>query len=222
MSDDKMEIARARVGRLIEVLALVSMGDFDSERTKIHVEKEDDFGTLQESLNIFIGELAEARREGDAAMQKLLASRSELEDKLKTIDRQRATIQDLSTPVLELWDDIITLPVVGVIDSQRAVDMTEQLLSRIVAMKAKCVIIDLTGVDVVDTMTADHFIRMTNSARLLGAYCVITGIRPAIAQTLSEIGGVEHVRTLRSLKEGIRECLRYLRTGDARGALIAK
>ena len=215
MANDTVEIPRSRIERLIQVLALVSAGEFDHEKTKIEIEQEDDFGTLEKSLNVFISELANARRETDRAMHRLTASRSELEEKLSTIERQRMTIQDLSTPVLELWNDIITLPVVGVVDSQRSVEMTEKLLTRIVEMRAKCVIIDLTGVDLVDAMTADHFIRMTASARLLGAYCVMTGISPRIAQTLSEMGGIDKVRTLRSLKEGIEECFRYLRSDEA-------
>lgn len=219
MSDDKLEIPRDRIEKLIDVLALVSIGDFDPERTSIAVEQEDEFGTLQESMKIFIGELVEARLRNEEAMKKLVDSRAELEEKLATIESQRTLIRDLSTPVIELWDDIITLPIVGLVDGERSAEMTEKLLSRIVQQRAKCVIIDLTGVEVVDTTTAHYFITMIDAARLLGAYCVITGIRPAIAQTLSSIGNaLDRVPTLRNLKEGIRECFRYLQSGDARRA----
>ncbi|HVJ88877.1 MAG TPA: STAS domain-containing protein [Labilithrix sp.] len=211
MSDDNVVIERARIERIIEVLALISIGDLDPEKTTIDTNTEDEFAALEGSLNVVIGELAAARRKTEQAMEHLVASRADLEEKLATIERQQMTIKDLSTPVLELWDDIITLPVVGVVDSQRSVEMTETLLTNIVNRRARCVILDLTGVQIVDTMTAHHFIKMAESARLLGAYCVITGISPAIANTLSLEGGIGNLNTLRSLKEGIKECLRFLR-----------
>jgi len=218
MSDDNVVIERARIERIIEVLALISIGDLDPEKTTVDASTEDDFAALEGSLNVFIGELAAARRKTEQAMESLVASRAELEEKLATIERQQMTIKDLSTPVLELWDDIITLPVVGIVDSQRSVEMTETLLTNIVTRRAKCVILDLTGVQIVDTMTAHHFIKMAESARLLGAYCVITGISPAIANTLSLEGGIGNLKTLRSLKEGIKECLRFLRDGRVQWA----
>ncbi|HVJ88873.1 MAG TPA: STAS domain-containing protein [Labilithrix sp.] len=216
MSNENVVIHRGRIERLIEVLALISIGDLDPERTTIDIQNEDEFASLEVSLNVFIAELTEARRQSEEAMQNLVASRSELEDKLATIERQQMTIKDLSTPVLELWQDIITLPVVGIVDSQRSVEMTETLLTNIVNRRAKCVILDLTGVQLVDTMTAHHFIKLAESARLLGAHCVITGISPAIAHTLSLEGGIGDLKTLRSLREGIKECLRFLRAGRER------
>ncbi|HVJ88874.1 MAG TPA: STAS domain-containing protein [Labilithrix sp.] len=211
MSTDTIVIQRERIERLIEVLALISIGELSPEKTTIEVHKEDALASLEVSLNVFIAELAEARRQSEESMQNLVASRAELEEKLATIERQQATIRDLSTPVLELWEDIITLPVVGIVDSQRSVEMTETLLTNIVSRRTKCVIIDLTGVQLVDTMTAHHFIKLAESARLLGAYCVLTGINSAIAQTISAEGGIGELKTLRSLREGIKECLRFLR-----------
>lgn len=214
--EEMAQVAKARLERMLEVLSLISIGEFDPVQTTIKVTNEDEFGVVEETLNVFTRELADSRRETEAAMIKLEQSRMELEEKLSTIERQRLAIQDLSTPVIELWEDIITLPVVGIVDTQRSVEMTEKLLRRIVETQARCVIIDLTGVDVVDTMTANHFIKMTNSARLLGAYCIVTGISPNIAQTLSDIGvDLEKLPTLRSLKEGLKECFHYLRSRTA-------
>ncbi|MBU8895628.1 STAS domain-containing protein [Corallococcus sp. M34] len=200
-----------RVSRIIDVLSMISVGQYDAARTTLSIQEQDEFAALEETLNVFVRELSATRRENEDALARLEAGHRELQEKLTTIEQQRLAIRDLSTPIIELWDDIVTLPIVGVVDTQRSVEMTERLLHRIVQTKARCVIIDITGVEVVDTMTANHFIKMVNAARLLGAYCVVTGISPLIAQTLVQIGvDLREVRTLSSLKEGLRDCFRHL------------
>jgi rsbT co-antagonist protein RsbR len=201
-----------RISRVIDVLAMIAVGRFDTPVTTLPIETQDPFSVLEETLNIFVRELATTRQENEETLARLAASNRELEEKLTTIEQQRVAIRDLSTPIIELWEDILTLPIVGVVDTQRSVEMTERLLHRIVQDKARCVIIDITGVEVVDTMTANHFIKMVKAARLLGAHCVVTGISPMIAQTLVQIGvDLRDVQTLGSLKEGLRECFLYLR-----------
>ena len=92
-------------------------------------------------------------------------------------------------------------------------DITEKLLQRIADTNAACVIIDLTGVDVVDTMTADHLIKLVKSARLLGTFCVVTGIGPEIARTLVDLGVELHeLITLKRLREGLQACLVHLQS----------
>jgi rsbT co-antagonist protein RsbR len=132
---------------------------------------------------------------------------------LEALARQREmTIRELSTPVMEVWDDVLVLPVVGVVDTRRSLEIMNTLLDRIVATKARCVIIDITGVEVVDTKTADYLLRVSRAANLLGTRCVLTGLSSAVAQTLVDIGAdLTEVRTLRSLKDGLRDCLKYLR-----------
>lgn len=132
---------------------------------------------------------------------------------LEELAHQRElTIRELSTPVMEVWDDVLVLPVVGIVDTRRSMEIMNTLLERIVATQAKCVIIDITGVEVVDTKTADYLLRVSRAANLLGSRCVLTGLSPAVAQTLVEIGAdLTEVRTLRNLKEGLRDCLKYLK-----------
>jgi rsbT co-antagonist protein RsbR len=158
-------------------------------------------------------------------MKAMTEARAVLEEKLDTIRRQQVAIRDLSAPIIDLWEGILTLPIVGTVDSQRAVDITEKLLQRINETNAACVIIDLTGVDVVDTMTADHLIKLVKSARLLGTYCVVTGIGPEIARTLVDLGVELHeLITLKRLREGLQACLSHLRdrkSGTARWNLNA-
>jgi rsbT co-antagonist protein RsbR len=218
MSDDAT-IAKDRIRRIVDVLSMVSVGHFDPAETTIEIPHEDEFGMLEGTVNILTRELAEARNENDRYVRELETQRVELEEKLAMIERQQLAIRELSTPIIELWDDVLTLPIVGIVDSERSVDMTERLLHRIVEARARYVIIDVTGVDVVDTMTADHLLKMVQGAELLGARCAVTGISPDVAQTLVRLGlDLKSVRTLRTLKEALRDAVLYLRRTKLGGA----
>ena len=139
----------------------------------------------------------------------LNATIEELSRQVETITSQQLAIQELSTPILQVWDDVLALPVIGVVDSRRTAEMMEKLLNEIVSRQARFVILDITGVEVVDTRTADHFIKVIRSAELLGTKCVVTGIRPAVAQTLVELGiDLSAIITMRDLQAGLKECLR--------------
>jgi rsbT co-antagonist protein RsbR len=156
----------------------------------------------------------------DALAQSQASLTRELEDKLQTIERQAVAIRELSTPVLEIWDDVLALPIVGVVDTRRSMDIMNTLLRRIVETKARHVIMDITGVDMVDTKTADYLLKIVRAANLLGSRCVLTGLSPAVAQTLVEIGAdMNEVTTLRDLKAGLRHCLKSLR--EARTTPVA-
>ncbi|WP_434420312.1 STAS domain-containing protein [Nannocystis pusilla] len=134
--------------------------------------------------------------------------REELEQRLATITAQAETIRRLSTPVLELGDGVLVLPIIGAIDPHRAENMMEGLLTRLVATRARSVILDVTGVDALDAAAADHLLRVTRAASLLGARCVLTGVRPAVADTLAGLGvGFGDLRVFRDLGAGLRHCL---------------
>jgi rsbT co-antagonist protein RsbR len=163
----------------------------------------------------------EAERWKEALGETTYSLKRELDEKLLTIQQQAAAIRELSTPVMDVWDDVLLLPVVGVVDTQRSMDIMNALLDRIVATQSRCVIIDITGVGTVDTRTADYLLKVVRAATLLGTRCVLTGLSPAVAQTLVEIGAdLTEVRTLRNLKAGLRDCIKYLR--DARVAEAAQ
>jgi len=104
------------------------------------------------------------------------------------IVRQEREISELSTPVIKLWDGILALPLIGTLDSQRTGVVMENLLESIVAQSAEIAIIDITGVPTVDTLTAQHLLKTVSAARLMGADCIISGIRPQIAQTMVHLG----------------------------------
>jgi rsbT co-antagonist protein RsbR len=104
------------------------------------------------------------------------------------IHRQQLELLELSTPVVELWDGILALPITGTLDSERTQMVMENLLQRIVDSGAEIAIIDITGVPTVDTLVAQHLIKTISAARLMGADCIISGIRPQIAQTIVHLG----------------------------------
>jgi rsbT co-antagonist protein RsbR len=106
----------------------------------------------------------------------------------EVIRRQQEELLELSTPVIRLWDGILALPLIGTLDSARTQTVMESLLEQIVASGAEIAIIDITGVPTVDTLVAQHLIKTVSAARLMGADCIISGIRPQIAQTIVHLG----------------------------------
>jgi rsbT co-antagonist protein RsbR len=127
------------------------------------------------------------------------------------VEAQQDAIHSMSTPIIQVWDDIVTMPVVGLVDSVRAADMKNSLLETVSRTGAKFAIVDLTGVDTVDTATADHLLKVMRAVGLLGARCVITGIQPSVAQIIVALGlDMQGVITLRSLREGLKYCMRTM------------
>ncbi|NUP08706.1 MAG: PAS domain-containing protein [Polyangiaceae bacterium] len=134
------------------------------------------------------------------------------EAKTELIERLRRAVDELSNPILEVWDGVLAMPIIGIVDSRRTADMVQRLLAEVLRMQASFVIIDLTGVDIVDTKTADHLMKLMKKVEVVGARCVLTGIRPAVAETLVDIGvDFGRLATLRNLKHGLGEALRLAR-----------
>lgn len=129
------------------------------------------------------------------------------------IQRQQQDMLELSTPVVKLWDGVLALPMIGTLDSARTQVVMETLLQRIVETGAEVAIIDITGVPTVDTLTAQHLLKTVTAARLMGADCVISGIRPQIAQTIVHLGvDLQGVTTKATLADAFRVAL--ARTGQ--------
>jgi len=161
----------------------------------------------QEELAQFRTDLADRNAE--------LAERAE--ENTVLVDRLRQAVQELSTPVLEVADDVLALPVIGIVDTERGAQMEERLLNELVRHKSRFVIVDLTGVTTLDTSTADRFAKIARSVGLLGSECILTGLQPAVAQTLVAIG-VEFagLRTERNLKRAIEVCMARIRAESGR------
>jgi rsbT co-antagonist protein RsbR len=129
----------------------------------------------------------------------------------EVIARQQEEVLELSTPVIALWDGILALPVIGTLDSARTQIVMESLLQRIVATGSGIAIIDITGVPTVDTVTAQHLLKTIAAARLMGADCIISGIRPQIAQTIVHLGvDLGDVQTKATLADAFAMALRRL------------
>jgi rsbT co-antagonist protein RsbR len=125
-----------------------------------------------------------------------IATREEL------ILRQQQELLELSTPVVKLWDGILALPVIGTLDSARTQVVMENLLQTVVSTNSKYAIIDITGVPTVDTLVAQHLLKTITAARLMGAECIISGVRPQIAQTIVHLGiNLEEVVTKAKLAD---------------------
>jgi rsbT co-antagonist protein RsbR len=127
------------------------------------------------------------------------------------IKRQQEELLELSTPVVKLWDGVLALPMIGTLDSQRTQVVMESLLQRIVDTGSEIAIIDITGVPTVDTLVAQHLLKTVTAIRLMGADCIISGVRPQIAQTIVHLGlDLQGVVTKANLADALALALRRL------------
>ncbi len=125
------------------------------------------------------------------------------------IKRQQEELLELSTPVVKLWDGVLALPMIGTLDSARTQIVMEALLERIVETGAETAIIDITGVPTVDTLVAQHLLKTVSAIRLMGADCIISGIRPQIAQTIVHLGlDLQGVTTKATLADALAIALK--------------
>ena len=121
------------------------------------------------------------------------------------LEKQNEALRELSTPVAQIWENILLLPLVGFIDSKRSKDVMEAMLDNIADKQAKFFILDISGVAIVDTAVANHLIKMTKAARLMGAKCIISGISGNIAQTIVELGiAIDEIETTGSMKDALK------------------
>ena len=142
-----------------------------------------------------------------ATVESYVKSREEI------IQRQQREMMELSTPVVQLWENILALPLIGTLDSERTQVVMESLLQKIVETGALIAIIDITGVPTVDTLVAQHLLKTVAAARLMGADCIISGIRPQIAQTIVHLGvNLSEVTTKASLADAFSIALKRTQT----------
>lgn len=134
-----------------------------------------------------------------------------LEEKERTIQAQQEELRHTSTPITEIWDGVLTLPIIGTLDSSRTMMVMEKLLSRIESDRARVVVMDVTGVMAIDTQVSHHLIQMIRAIGLMGATAILTGIRPDIARSLTSLNiDLGAVITRSTLSEGLKEAFRRL------------
>ncbi|PZT70674.1 hypothetical protein DN402_32205 [Streptomyces sp. SW4] len=148
--------------------------------------------------NLLLGDLAQASADHarDCATTlsvlmgtlRVVVMQTALSENQALIDRQRMQLLEVATPVIKLWDGIVAVPLIGTLDSARSQVVMETLLDSIVEQQARFAILDITGVPTVDSLVAQHLMKTVAAARLMGAECIVSGIRPAIAQTIVHLG----------------------------------
>lgn len=201
---------RSRIDEILGVLAEVGQGRYPQLDDTL--PEEDPFGLLYRGINESVTALAAAR-------ERAIAYQRELEEKLAVIEMQRVAIRELSTPVIEVWGGVLCLPIVGVIDTARSTEMTDAVLRAVSKGSTRCLIIDITGIEVMDTRTTDQLIRLAKVVQLLGARCFLTGVSPLIAQTLDQMGvDLATIEVRRRLRDALREHV----TSASRARLAAR
>jgi rsbT co-antagonist protein RsbR len=151
---------------------------------------------------------ADRRRPAIRAFTKLLASDQIAQFAKRRVLESGKAMLAMSTPVTSIWDSVLLLPLVGIVDSQRTQDIMEKTLSRIAESRARVFVMDISGVVTVDTAVANNFIRITQATRLMGCDCIISGISPSVARTLVELGAnVGEVRTTATLRDALQLAL---------------
>ena len=150
------------------------------------------------------------------ATDRVLSER-QLAVKARVIEQQEETIRGLGAPIISVWDEVLCMPIVGAIDASRALLAMEELLERIVREKARFAILDLTGVEVMDTATVQHTLRIVAAARTIGVEAVVSGVRPAVAQSVVTLGiELEGIRMTRTLRDALGWCQEQLRFAASR------
>lgn len=169
------------------------------------------FARLREMFQDDASGLTEATWRASMLLDRLglFTTESFLASREDVIRRQQQELLELSTPVVKVWDGVVAVPLIGTLDSARTQIVMESLLEQIVRSSASVAIIDITGVPTVDTLVAQHLIKTVAAARLMGAECIISGIRPQIAQTIVHLGiTLEDVSTKATLADAISLALR--------------
>ncbi|MBB6451271.1 rsbT co-antagonist protein RsbR [Geomicrobium halophilum] len=180
--------------RSLQLLRRVIMHDLEEQSTKeqydrYNVDLED---WLDENINKLVDEFSNARE--------------------NTVNLQNTALKELSAPLIPVFDKICVMPLVGTVDTERAKQIMESLLDGIIQHRAQVVLIDITGVPVVDTMVAHHIIKASQAVQLVGAECILVGIRPEIAQTIVNLGiDLSKIITKSTLQKGVYTALQMTR-----------
>ena len=198
--------AKARIEHIEDILSSVASGDLD---LRIESEYEDDLTGIEQAINLLIDDLTHELKKSIKLKQEMEEKLMKIQEQQKTILQQQEDSMELSSPVSKVWENILILPVIGTLDSQRTQVMMEKLLQKIVATGGTTAILDITGVPTVDTQVANHLLKTVTAARLLGAECIVSGISPAIAQTIVHLGiNLSNILTKATLQDAMIYALR--------------
>ena len=193
--------AKKRIDTIEDVLATVAAGDLEA---RIQSDIEDDFSGIEAAIDLLIDDLTDELKNRKQIQTELEEKLKKIQEQQQTIIQQQEDLMELSSPVIKVWDNILILPVIGTLDSQRTQIMMENLLNKTVQTGCTISILDITGVPTVDTQVANHLLKTVASARLLGAECIISGISPPIAQTIVHLGiDLSTIKTKATLQDAM-------------------
>lgn len=207
------DISRNEFFPLIEIISGISLsrahGGFTSRETALYILslKKAIIQVLQEEMKTepegLIKEILKLNDLLDSLS--LITFETYLKGREEVILRQTSEINEISTPVIRVWEGVLALPIIGTLDSERTQVVMENLLQEIVDTGSSIAILDISGVPTVDTLVAQHLIKTVNATRLMGAECIISGIKPEIAQTIVHLGiNLEGVQTKASLSAALK------------------
>jgi rsbT co-antagonist protein RsbR len=217
-----IENIEARLQRLSDTLTRLLDGEFAALDLYQDVI-DDDLGRIEETVQFLVMDSKTAtvanrdkevsllmqQEELETQQRRIRQQAADLAAKAETIEQQSAAIRQLSTPILEVWDGVLVLPIIGILDTQRNEAIMADLLGSIVRRRAKWAIIDITGIELADTRTVDSLLKVVRAAKLLGTTCILSGVRPDVARTLVELGvQLDEITTRRNLKDALATCLR--------------
>jgi len=170
----------AAIHDLEHAIQAIGRGELGT-RVTVSFGEDHPMGAMATAINEMCDALMKSRRAR-------IDQEEELQRRIGTIQAQREAIVELSTPVIEVWQGVLTLPVLGMVDAERSTRMTRELLEAVSSVKAKLAIIDVTGMDAATVEVCDHLLRMARCVELLGARCALSGMRPQVARALVEAG----------------------------------
>ncbi len=192
-----------RVNQIEDALAAAASGNYEAQIPVSH-ENVDDLTSVEVGINVLISDLGEEVRRSQKRA-------GELQEKLDLIRKQQEALEELSTPVISIWDRMLVVPLIGFMDTKRSQKLTENLLEGVAASEIEVVILDVTGVPMVDSTVANHLLTTVASLKLLGASCVISGIRPEVARTIVLLGvDLSMVKTVSTLSYALKWAFRRL------------
>jgi anti-anti-sigma regulatory factor/HAMP domain-containing protein len=214
-------VLRSRVAAplrtMLSATEKVTAGDMNVE---LDTRRDDELGRLAVAFTKMTHAVRDREDFSRRVEQSLRRSEKELAELLQSeieksaaLARLNNAVDALSTPVLEIRRDVLALPLIGTIDERRSTLIRERLLAAVVRKRCRYVIIDITGVAAIDAEVAEGLLKTVAAARMLGAYCVITGVRPSAAMTLVTLGVDLPLVTRRSLEDGLRECIKQISRG---------
>jgi rsbT co-antagonist protein RsbR len=199
---------RSALQRVLSLLAEVREGNHDARLEPTSTT--DPLAPLVAGINEILEELARERRRS-------AGYRHELEERLAAQEMQRASMREISTPVIEAWQGVLCLPLVGMVDTERGEDVLNTLLGHVVERGARCVIVDVTGLKAIDADTGRWLLDLANAVRLLGARCLLTGIRGELASAIAQAEfDLTSLSTLGSVKDALERWVSTRSGGAAR------